>query len=100
MGRETQGFAALSPAQRQLAASIGGLTNWSRKTSPEARRAATAPARAARQRSWERQADPDGVLPADELAAAVARLKTAHFRRMALASAQKRAARSKTSRAA
>lgn len=95
MGRETQGFAALSPAQRQLAASIGSLTNWSRLTSPEARRAATAPARAARDRSWERQADPDGALPPDELAAAVARLKKAHFRRMALASARARAGRSK-----
>ena len=93
MGRETQGFAALSPAQRSLAAAHGSLINWSRKTSPEARREATAPARAARQRKWELQVDPDGVLPPDELAAAVARVKKAHFRRMALLSAQKRAGR-------
>lgn len=93
MGRETQGFAALSPAQRQLAASLGSLTNWSRITSPEARRAATAPARKARERKWEQQADPDGVLSPEELAAAVDRLKRAHYRRMALASAAKRSGR-------
>lgn len=79
-----------SPAQRQLAASIGSLTRWSRITSTEARTAALAPARIARLRQWERQADPQGVLPPDELAAAVQRLKTAHYRRMALASAKKR----------
>lgn len=86
-----QGFAALNPAQRSLAASIGSLTNWSRRTSPEARRAGTATARATRQANLERQADPDGALSPEELAAAVTRLKTAHYRRMALASAKKRA---------
>lgn len=91
MGRNTQGFAALPPAQRSLAASYGSLTGWSRRTSKESRREATASARAGRQRSFEQQADPDGVLPADELAAAVERLKKAHYRRMALASAQARA---------
>lgn len=91
MGRDTQGFAALSPAQRSLAASIGSLTNWSRLTTPEARREKNAPARAAMQRKWEQQADPDGVLSPEELAAAVDRLKRAHYRRMALASAKKRA---------
>lgn len=90
MGRDTQGFAALSPAQRELAASLGSLVNWSRKTSPAARRAATQPARDARTRNLELQADPDGVLAPDELAAAVARLRKAHYRRMALASAQSR----------
>lgn len=95
MGRETQGFAALSPAQRSLAAAIGSFTYWSRITSPEARRAANQPARDARRRALEQQADPDGVLPPDELAAAVDRLKRAHYRRMALASAQ---ARSRTTR--
>jgi uncharacterized lipoprotein YddW (UPF0748 family) len=90
MGRETQGFAALSPSQRSLAASIGSLTNWSRINSPESRRAATAPARAAMRRTWEAQADPDGVLSREELDAAVARLRSAHMRRMALKSAQAR----------
>lgn len=84
------GFSALSPSQRSLQAAIGSLTRWSRVNTPEARQAATAPARAARTRAWEQQADPDGVLPPEELAAAVARLKTAHYRRMALASARAR----------
>lgn len=97
MPRDTQGFAALSPAQRSLAASIGSLTNWSRVNSPEARRAALAPAREAMRSKWARQADPDGVLSPDELAAAVKRLQTAHMRAMALASAKSRA---RSSRAA
>ena len=90
MGRETQGFAALPPAQRSLAASVGALTNWSRRTSPEARRAATEAARAGMRRKLERQADPEGVLPPDELEAAVERLRRAHYRAMALASARAR----------
>ena len=69
MGRETQGFAALTPAQRSLAASQGSLINWSRRTSPEARRQATEAARAARRRNLERQADPEGVLSPEELEA-------------------------------
>jgi hypothetical protein len=90
MGRETQGFAALSPAQRQLAASLGSLTNWSRRTTPEARRAGTEAARTARRRKLEQQADPEGRLSPEELEAAVDRLKRAHYRRMALASAKSR----------
>lgn len=93
MGRATQGFAALTPAQRSLAAAVGSLTKWSRLTSPEARRAATAKAREASLKSWERKADPEGVLPPDELAAAVLRLRQAHQRRITLASAQARSAR-------
>lgn len=88
--------ANLPAAHRSLIASRASLTRWAGVNSPEARRAATAPATAGRHRKWERQADPDGVLPPDELAAAVARLKQAHFRLMALRSAQARAARSKT----
>jgi hypothetical protein len=90
MGREPQGLAALSPAQRALAASLGSLTRWSRVNTVEARRKATEPARAARLRSLERQADPDGALSPAELKAAVDRLRRAHFRRMALASARSR----------
>ncbi|MBM0205067.1 hypothetical protein JNW90_19915 [Micromonospora sp. STR1s_5] len=86
----SRGFQALPPAQRQLAASIGSLTRWSRVTTQEDRTAALAPARAARQRQWERKADPDGVLSPAELAAAVDRLKRAHYKAMALASAKKR----------
>jgi hypothetical protein len=79
-----------SPATRQLAASIGSLTRWSRVTTAEARTAALAPARAAMRSRWEQEADPDGVLSPDELAAAVDRLRRAHYRRMALASVKSR----------
>ena len=77
-------------AQRSLIASIAANTRWSRVNSPEARRAATAAATAGRRAAWKRQADPDGVLPPAELAAAVERLKKAHYRLMALRSAQAR----------
>lgn len=83
----------MPPAQRSLIASIAANTRWASVNSPEARSAATAAARAGRRRAWERRADPDGVLPPAELAAAVERLKTAHFRLMALRSAQARSSR-------
>ena len=83
----------LPASQRSLIASVAANTRWSRVNSPEDRRAATAPAAAAREKSWARKADPDGVLSPDELAAAVARLKKAHYRLMQLRSAQARAGR-------
>ena len=79
-----------SSAQRALAASIGSLTRWSRVPTPKDRTRALAPARAGMQSKWERQADPDGVLTPEDLARAVDALKRAHYRRMALASAQAR----------
>ncbi len=85
-----QGFAALPPAQRALAAREGSLVNWSRKTSPEARREMTQAARDARRVRLEREADPEGALSPDELAAAVERLRRAHYARMARATAAKR----------
>lgn len=85
-----QGFAVMPEAQHKLASAIGSLTRWSRVNSVDARREALTPANTARRRRWEQQADPDGVLSPEELAAAVKRLQLAHMRRMALASAQKR----------
>jgi hypothetical protein len=82
-------------AQRQLAASIGSLTRWSRVHGDDARRAALAPARAGMRKRWEQEADPDGVLSPADLDAAVERLKKAHYRRMALASAKARSGGSK-----
>lgn len=94
-GTETSGFAQLSPAQRSLAGSIGVHTRWSRVNSPTARTEALGAARAGRQRALERQADPDGVLTPEELAAAVERLRKAHQARMTLASAQARSSRTR-----
>ncbi|GAA2327374.1 hypothetical protein [Dactylosporangium salmoneum] len=79
-----------TPAQRELAASIGSLTRWSRVHGDEARRAALAPARRGLRAKWEQEADPDGRLSPAELDAAVERLKQAHYRRMALASSKAR----------
>ena len=79
-----------SPAQRELAASIGSLTRWSRVHGDDARRAALGPARAGLRSKWEREADPEGVLSPADLDAAVERLRKAHYRRMALASAKSR----------
>ncbi len=88
-----QGFAALTPAQRSLAAGIGALHNWSRKTSPEARREGMAPVNAGRRAKFAAIADPEGTLPADEREAAIDRLIAAHMRGLAIKSAQARAAR-------
>ena len=79
-----------SKAQRELAASIGSLTRWSRVHGDKARRDQLGPARAGLRSKWEHEADPDGVLSPADLDAAVDRLKRAHYRRMALASARAR----------
>jgi hypothetical protein len=84
--------ANLPPVHRQLIASQASLTRWAKVNSPEARRAATAPALAGRRKKWELKADPEGVLSPEELDAAVDRLQRAHYRLMALRSAQSRAA--------
>lgn len=86
------GTGHLPPAHRSLIASIAANTRFASMTADE-RRAATAPATEARQKSWEQKADPDGRMTPGELADAVARLKTAHYRLMALRSAQARSAR-------
>ncbi|MBX7264955.1 hypothetical protein KIF24_02040 [Micromonospora sp. Llam7] len=92
MGRESQGFAALPASQRSLAGAIGVLHRWARTTS-EQRTAALGPANEGRRRRLEQQADPEGVLSPEDLAAAVDRLRRAHMRKAALASAKARAAR-------
>ena len=56
-------------------------------------RAMTAPARGAFLSSFERQADPDGILPVAERMRRAEHLKRAHFLRMALKSAATRKAR-------
>lgn len=86
------GTGHLPPAHRSLIASVASNTRWAKTTADE-RRAATAPATEARNKGWELKADPDGRMTPAELAEAVARLKTAHYRLMALRSAQARTAR-------
>jgi hypothetical protein len=86
------GTGHLPPAHRSLIASVASNTRWA-KTTVEERRAATAAATEARRKGWERKADPEGRMTPEELADAVARLKTAHYRLMALRSAQARSGR-------
>jgi hypothetical protein len=74
-------------SERVLIASIAAHTRWARTAD---RTAATAPARAAAADRWLRQVDPDGVLDPVERVQRAESLKSAHFRRLALASAQAR----------
>jgi len=85
-----------TPAQRQLAASIGSLTRWSRVHGASARRAQTDPARAAVARKWEQKAIDAGAVTPEEIAEAADRLRRAHYRRMALASAAARRGTART----
>jgi hypothetical protein len=79
-----------SPEVRALSARIAAHDRWGHTAD---RAAATAPARAAFLNRFEREADPDGVLPPDVRAKLAANLMSAHFARMALKSAQARRAR-------
>lgn len=78
--------------QRALAASIGSLTRWSRVHGSDARRDQLAPARTGRRNRLEAQAQAEAGRPLTpvELDEAVDRLRRAHYRRMALASAKAR----------
>lgn len=76
--------------ERQLIASMGGLSCWARRPNPAERREAMAPAREGMRRKWEAKADPEGRMSPEDLAVAVDNLKRAHYRRMALRSAQAR----------
>lgn len=75
---------------RSQVARIAAHTRWAGE--PD-RHAATQPARDGLQRRFEREVDPDGVLPPDELAIRATSARRAHFQRLALKSAQSRRAR-------
>jgi hypothetical protein len=74
----------LTPAELGLYGRAGALKSWAMT---EDRAARTAPARAAQIERFERQADPDGVLPPDERARRGAELQHAHMVQMAAKSA-------------
>jgi hypothetical protein len=82
---------ARDPAIRAQVASIAGNTSWANTPDPAAR---TANGRAAFLSSFERQVDPDGALDPAERARRAEYLRKAHFRRLALKSAQARTKRS------
>lgn len=73
-----------------LRASVAASERWAHE--PD-RVAATTAARRGLRAKWEREVDPDGVLPADELERRVALKQRAHMQRMTLAAANARRAR-------
>ena len=76
-----------SPSHRALAASIAAHSKWALTADPTA---ATAPARKAFLDRFEREVDPEGVLPAVERARRAEHARKAYFTRLALKSAQAR----------
>ena len=79
----------MSPAERTLRARMAAHAMHVRHDA----RAVTAKARAAFLASFERAADPEGVLPPEERHRRAEHLRRAYFARLALASAKARRAR-------
>ena len=75
---------------RSTLAQLGAHSKWARC---EDRTKATEPARQALQRKFEREVDPDGKLPPDELAIRAEHARKAYYTRLALKSAQARSQR-------
>jgi hypothetical protein len=78
-----------TPESRRAAGSIGAHTAHSRHTAEEM----TGAAHQGYLRKFEREVDPDGVLPEDERRRRANHALAAHMKRLALASAKARAAR-------
>jgi hypothetical protein len=74
-------------ADRSLIARLAAHESWARTTDPNVR---TEPARRALLDRFEREVDPDGVLPPDERTRRAAHARKAYFTRLALRSAQAR----------
>lgn len=72
---------------RSLIASIASHESWARTPDRAAR---TAPARAAMEAKFEREVDPDNVLPPDVRAKMAENARSAHYKRLALKSAKAR----------
>lgn len=80
---------AMTPEQRALRARIAAHSRWA----SEDPREGTAVARAAFLDRFEREADPDGVLPREERLRRAESARKAYFARLALASSRARQAR-------
>ena len=81
---------------QSLAAEIAAHESWARTPDRTAR---TAPGLAAALAKFEREADPDGVLPPEERTRRAEHLRRAHLARIALKSAKARRARAAAERA-
>lgn len=79
----------LSPEERVLRARLAAHTSWANTSNPAAR---TAPARAAFDRRFEDEVDPDRTLPPAERRRRAAHARKAYFQRLALKSARARRA--------
>jgi hypothetical protein len=77
----------LTPTERTLRAQIAANTSWANTPDRSER---TAPARRAAAERFEREVDPDGILPPHERAKRAENARKAHFQRMALKSARAR----------
>lgn len=78
---------SLTPSERTLRAQIAAHQSWARTEDPSAR---TANARKAMLDKFERQVDPEGKLSPAERAKRAGHARKAHFKRLALKSAQAR----------
>jgi hypothetical protein len=88
---------SMTPEQRTQRASIAANARLAKTTDLAA---LTAPAREAFLARFEREVDPDGVLPPAERSRRAEYAKRAHMKRMALASSRSRAAKAAARRAA
>jgi hypothetical protein len=77
----------LTPSERSLRARLAVHASWARTSDRSAR---TAPARRAALQRFERQVDPEGVLPPVERARRAEQAMRSHMSRMALRSVQAR----------
>jgi hypothetical protein len=80
-------MAPLTPAERTLRARLAAHLKWARCADPTA---ATAPARAAFDARFQREVDPDGVLPIGERRRRAEQARKAYFTRLAYTSARGR----------
>lgn len=81
-------MAARDPIARQMSARQAAYARWSQQDA----RTGTAAAQSKRMAAYERQVDPDGVLPAAERARRAECAMHAHMIRMSAISRQRRAA--------
>lgn len=77
----------MTPEEARQRGALGAHVRWSRTAD---RAAATAAARAAALTRFEREVDPEGVLPLDERMTRAKHAKAAHMRRMSMAAAKAR----------
>lgn len=83
----------LTDAERKLRAQIAAFGRWADLADPEDRRKATEPGRRAAIESWERKADPDGLLTPEVRRTRAEALRRQHMALCALKSSQVRRAK-------